>query len=306
LVGSQIAAQLIEKGERPVILDARPQSEFIKQIVDLKNAEMITGDVLDFEALETLVAKGVDRIVHTAANPMLTVGAQKRPHDAIKVNIMGTANVLEVARRRNVKRVVFTSSSVLYTYRRGGLESGLAAEDNFPRTTTIYASTKLAGENLGLNYVNDYGLDFVAVRFAAVFGPWMGEGGGGPSSMFKQVMEKSIKGEPATISPRTLEFVYSKDAAKGAVLALEAKSVKERVYNIGMGRVYTPQQIVSMVKEKTPSAKITVENLPIGSPAVTLAEPMSLKRSKEEIGYSPGYDMPRAIEDYISFYKKHG
>jgi len=308
LVGSQIAKLTAERGEKPVVFDVNPQPEAINQIVSLEQIELVRGDVLNFEALEeTLKQTGANKIIHTAANPMLTVGAQERPHDAIRLNIMGTMNVLELARRRDLDRVVFTSSGVLYTYRKGGSESGRLSEDNYPRPTTVYASTKLACENLGLNYADAYGLEFIAVRFAAVFGPWGGKGGGGgPSNMFRQIIEKSLKGEPATISPRVVEFVYSKDAARSTILAAEATAPKSRIYNVGMGKIYAPDSIVAIMREKLPAAQITVQQMAIGDPATVVNEPTDLTRSRQELGYEPRYDMPAAIHDYADWYRHLG
>jgi len=307
LVGSQIARIKVENGERPVVYDVKPQIDSIKQIVDMQKIDLVVGDVLNLEAFEDTVKKyGIKKVIHTAANPMLTVGAAQNPYNAIRLNIMGTINVLETARKLNLDRVVFTSSSVLYTYRKGGLESGQLAEDNYPRPTTVYASTKLACENLGLNYSETCGLDFVAVRFGAIFGPWSGSGGGGPSTMFKQLIEKSIKGEEATISPRVIEFVYSKDAARSTILASESKNVSSRIYNVGMGKIYTPGEIVENIGKLLPQAKIKVEELSIGSPSVKADQPLSLARSRREIGYEPMYDLPKALADYIDWYKKYG
>ncbi|MDA4111892.1 MAG: NAD(P)-dependent oxidoreductase, partial [Thaumarchaeota archaeon] len=273
LVGSQIAKNIVDNDGKAIVFDLHPQYDSIKQVVDLQNVEIITGDVMNLQSLEELVKnRSVKRIIHTAANSMLTVGAQERPHEAIRLNILGTANVLEVSRKFDLERVVFTSSSVLYTFRKGGLESGKLTEDNYPRPTTIYASTKLACENLGLNYFESYGLDFVAVRFAAVFGPWSGPGGGGPTTMIKQLIEKSLRGEPATVGSRVIEYVYSKDAARGTVLALEAKSPVSRIYNISMGKIYKPEEIASIVSRLAPNSKISIEESS-GGPAVKVVEP---------------------------------
>ena len=306
LVGSQIARIKVESGERPVVCDVKPQLDAIRQIVDSQKIDLVIGDVLNLEGLEEIVRKyGIKKVIHTAANPMLTVGAAQNPYNAIRLNIMGTINVLETARKLNLERVVFTSSSVLYTYRKGGLESGKLSEDNYPRPTTVYASTKLACENLGLNYAETCGVDFVAVRFGAIFGPWSGSGGGGPSTMFKQLIEKSIKGEEATLSPRVIEFVYSKDAARSTVLASESNNVSSRIYNVGMGKIYTPHEIVESIKKILPMAKIKVEELSIGSPSVKADQPVTLERSRREIGYEPLYDMPKALADYIDWYKTY-
>ena len=181
LVGSQIARLEIERGERPVMLELSPQWDAVGDIADLGALKVYQGNVLDpFDLTRVIREESITHIIHTAANPMLTVGAQRDPYRATQINIMGTMNVFEAARLLGVERVVWSSTSVLYVHMAGGEDRGAEGrEEAWPRTTTFYASAKQACENLGLNYAAAFGLDVVAVRYAAVFGPWKGAGGGG-------------------------------------------------------------------------------------------------------------------------------
>ncbi|MDP2718414.1 MAG: NAD(P)-dependent oxidoreductase [Dehalococcoidia bacterium] len=175
LVGSQIARLEVERGERPVLMDIAFNNEALSSIVAVGAVRLFPGDVLNSLALARVIKEeNITRIIHTAANPMLTAGAQQDPYGAVRLNIMGTANVLEAARIFKLERVVFCSSNVLQSYVDRGGDKGAGGEE-FPRPTSIYASTKLTCENLGLNYTA-FGVDFVAVRFAAVFGPLAGAG----------------------------------------------------------------------------------------------------------------------------------
>jgi nucleoside-diphosphate-sugar epimerase len=306
LVGSQIARILVEAGERPVVLDLAPQPEALGDFVDPKRIELVRGDILNPLDLIRVLREGkITRIIHTAAYELLTLGAQQNPYAAIQVNIMGTVNVLEAARVHGIERVVISSSGVLSYYLAGGEDKGDAAkEEAFPRPTTFYAATKQAKESLGLNYARWFGLDFVAVRYAAVAGPWRGRGGGGPSNIFREMVERSIRGEEATIPPRTMEWVYSKDAAAGTVLALQARDLRSRVFNLGMGRVYGPQEMIATVKQVIPGAR--VRTAPPGAAEVAVQNmdlPMDLSRSKAELGYAPKYDMAAAVRDYVEWYR---
>ncbi len=121
--------------------------------------------------------------------------------------------------------------------------------------------------------------------------------------MFKTLIEKSLKGEAATMSPRVIDYVYSKDAARSTILAADAVNVKSRIYNVGMGKIYTPAEIISILSSKIPSAKVTIEDLQIGNPAVKAEDSINLDRSRDEIGYKPLYDMSKALEDYIGVYR---
>src|SRR5687767_3456379 len=194
LVGAQIARLLVEQGERPVLMDQAPQQAALGEIVDLSRVTVVEGDVLrPLVLMQILCRHEIAAIVHTAANPMLTLGAQRDPHAAINLNIMGTVNVLEAARAFGIKRVVVSSSNVLNHFVAGGDGSNdPMREGAFPRPTTFYASTKQAIESLGLNYARWHGIEFAAMRYGAVFGPWSGAGGGGPSNIMKDAVRKAL------------------------------------------------------------------------------------------------------------------
>ena len=162
LIGSQVARILVERGEKPVLMDHAAQPQAIGQIVDLGKVTLVEGDVLrPLSIVDVLRTHGITRIAHTAANPLLTLGAQNEPYSAINLNIMGTVNVLEAARITGLKRVVVSSSSVLNHYLDGGEDGGdFGKEEAFPRPTTFYSATKQAVESLGLNYAKWCGIEF--------------------------------------------------------------------------------------------------------------------------------------------------
>jgi nucleoside-diphosphate-sugar epimerase len=306
LIGSQIARILVEAGERPVVMDATPQREALAEIVDLERVMLVQGDVLNpLDLVRIMRANGVSRVIHTAANPLLTLGAQNNPYAAIQVNIIGTCNVLEAARALGLGRIVVTSSNVLSHHLAGGTDDGdVMKEDPFPRPATFYAATKQAVEALGLNYVRWCGVDFVAVRYGAAAGPWRGRGGGGPSNIFRAAVEGALRGEEASVPPGAMDWVYSKDAAAGAVLALNANHLESRVFNIAMGRLYTGKELAGAVQEVIPGARIRVETPPGTAVSVQpMAGAVDLSRSRAELGYEPVYDMAAAVRDYVEWYR---
>src|SRR4029079_11542193 len=81
LIGSQVARILVERGETPVLMDVAAQREAIGQIVDLAKGTLVQGDVLrPLSIVDVLRNHAITRIAHTAANPLLTLGAQKEPY----------------------------------------------------------------------------------------------------------------------------------------------------------------------------------------------------------------------------------
>jgi nucleoside-diphosphate-sugar epimerase len=306
LVGSQIARLLVEAGEQPVIMDRAPQPQALADIVALARVRIVEGDVLRPPALaEAIREHRITEIVHTAANPLLTLGAQRDPRGAIELNVMGTVNVLEAARALGVRRVVVASSNVLNHFLAGGEGQGdPAREEAFMRPTTFYATTKQAIENLGLNYAQWCGVDFAAVRYGAVAGPWRGEGGGGPSNTLRAAVECALRGEEAVVPAAGLEWVYSKDAARGTVLALRAASLASRVFNITMGYVCGPDELAAALKAAIPGARVRVGTPAASAPSMpNMVRPSDLSLAKDVLGFTPQYRMPDAIRDLTDWYR---
>ena len=106
LVGSQVARLEIEAGRRPVIFDVAPQLAALEDALGGADGyDVVRGSVLaPLDIVDAVRRFDVSRIIHTAANPMLTAGAQTHPMPAIETNVMGAANVLEVARVMGLER----------------------------------------------------------------------------------------------------------------------------------------------------------------------------------------------------------
>lgn len=305
VVGSQVARQLIEKGETPVLLDRAPQPKALAGIFDLAKAKVVQGDVLRLDSLaEAIRSHGVTEMIHLAANPMLTMGAQRNPYAAIELNIMGTANALEAARLHGVKRVVVASSGVLSHNIAGGAGKGNPMhEEAFPRPTTFYASCKQAVENLGLNYARWCGVEFAAMRYAAVAGPWDGEGGGVPSNDFLAMVRAALAGEEVVITSADFEWVYSKDAARATLLALRAPLAENHVFNVGMGRTMHPEDLGEALSAAVPGARYRIERLAAGSPLQNQVGTCDMSVSRKVLGFEPQYQMADAVRDTVEWFR---
>ncbi|MEX2490221.1 MAG: NAD(P)-dependent oxidoreductase [Nitrospirales bacterium] len=310
LVGSQIAALEVERGSRPVLFDVAPQATAIAAIVDPARISIVRGDVLNpYDLAAVIQQEHITHIIHTAANPLLTIGAERNPYSAVVLNTVGTLNVLEGARLFHVQRVVLCSSGVLIRSMAGGEDQGDALkEEAFPRPTSFYATSKQAAENLGINYARAFGMDFRAVRFCAVFGPWQGQGGGGGvTQRFKEVVERGLRGEEITYPDHPPEeSVYSKDAAQGALLACHTDETKSKVFNIGMGQQYTSEQAVEALRTVIPAAKVNLGEAQsdAGGRRSRFNAAQDITRARTELGYEPRYDLAEALHDFVEFYSR--
>lgn len=307
LVGSQIARLLVEQGGTPVLMDRAPQPQALGEIVDLRKLKLETGDVLKpLSLVQVMHANAVSEVIHLAANPLLTLGAQRDPHAAIELNIMGTANVLEAARICGAKRVVIASSSVLNHHVAGGDGSGdPAREEGLPRPMSIYSACKLAMENLGLGYARGFGLGFAAMRYGAVAGPWAGAGGGGPSNDFLGIVRGALAGEEVVLPASNMEWIYSKDAARATLLAAQLPGSAGGVFNVTLGRLTTPDDLARALVEAIPGAKFRIGG---GSKQDALSLPKHTRASdttlaRETLGFSPEYQIADAVRDTAAWFR---
>ena len=302
LVGSQVARLEQEAGRTPVIFDVAPRAEALADFVDLDGCVVVRGDVTSpLDLVSAVRANGVRRIVHCAAYGGLTPGSNAAPLTSTMVNVMGTAYVLETARILGLERVVLASSSTLYMSLVGGEDEGAdGMEEQHPRPNNVYAANKQASEDLGRAYRNTYGLDVVAVRYGAAFGPW-GPGGGGPATAaVESWLRRSLAGEPIEVMMSGVDWVYSKDAAKGTYQACWADGLHNQLFNLGMGRPIPGAEIADAINDAIPGAAATVSPNAVDPNRSA----MSIERARAQLGYEVEYPMGEAIRDYLTWLQK--
>lgn len=306
LVGSQISRILAEQGRRHMIMDVAPNMTALADIADVTKTTVDRGDIKNpWDILRIFREHKIEDVILTAANPMLTRGAQQNPYSAIELNIMGTTNVLEAARITGVRRVVAASSSVLTVNIEGGEDKGDPnKEEAFPRPTTFYATTKQALEGIALNYTRWLNLDTRIVRFAAVSGPWLAGGGGGSTQLFREAVENAMSGAREVELPIAVEWVYSKDAARASVLALDATVDKYRVFNISGGPTASTREFASTLQKLFPKVRLP-KSLDALSNDVGTNPGRDRSRAEKVIGYKPEYPLEAAMRDMAGWIESH-
>jgi nucleoside-diphosphate-sugar epimerase len=161
-------------------------------------------------------------------------------------------------------------------------------------------------ESLGLNYARWCGIEFAGLRYGAVFGPWSGTGGGGPSNIVREAMRNASAGKEATIPPGVMEWVYSKDAARGTVMALDAEDLGRGVFNITMGAMTRPGELAAAIGAVFPDARVTYD-APAGA-GIALSNRdrhADLSRARRFLGYEPQFGLHDAIKDFADWMRRY-
>ena len=180
-IGSNLVEELLDLGEVSVIDDlSTGDIENIELLVD-KGVSFIEASILDNEKLVD-VSRGIDFIFHLAALPSVSRSIDD-PVKSNLVNVSGTLNVLEAARKNHVKKVVYASSSAVY----GDTVELPISESMKPNPLSPYAVSKLAAEYYCRVYSHIYGTPTVCLRYFNVFGPRQN-----PYSEYSAVIPKFI------------------------------------------------------------------------------------------------------------------
>jgi nucleoside-diphosphate-sugar epimerase len=138
-----------------------------------------------------------------------------------------------------------------------------------------------------------------------VFGPWSGSGGG-PSNIIREALKNALAGREATVPPGAMEWVYSKDAARGTVLALDAKDLGSGVFNITMGALTQPGEFAEAIGAVVPGAKVKFDAPASARVALTnRSEHADLSRAKAQLGYEPQFPLQAAVRDQAAWMRRH-
>ena len=242
-IGSHVVDKLIARGDTPRIFDlsASPYHSPLE-------VETFTGSITDPGNLD-LAMRDCDAVIHLAA--VADVGhVLADPVLAEEVNTRGTLQVLEAACRAKVGRVVYGSTTWVYS---DCPEQEVDEETAIPAPRHLYTATKLAGETYCAGYSELYDLEYTVLRFGIPYGPRARAAG-----VVAKFTDLSFEGKALTIAgdgSTTRSFIYVEDLADGIVAAL-APQAAGRTYNLSGDEIVTILEIAERVQENVDTCEI--------------------------------------------------
>lgn len=282
LIGMAVRPLLQSRGHTAVATDV---TEFGHDVPALHRV-----DLADAAALEELVtAQNIDAVVHCGAisGPMMAKGD---PLSLVRVNIDGTAALLDLARRHAMRRFVFCSSISVY----GDVGEAAINEATPLRPTSVYGATKVACEQLIQGFAAEYGLEGVSLRIGRVYGPYRRA-----NCHLKTMIAAADAGVRAEIpcDPTfTYHYVYSDDVAEAIAAALEAAHLPERAYNVGAGVALTMPDIVAEAKAALPGLDVTL--LPGADDVPDRQTRFDVSSIGRDLGWQPRFGIPEGLAAY--------
>lgn len=202
--------------------------------------ELIVGDIRDAETA-LICTRGIDIVVHFAANTGVPASVENPKLD-MECNVVGTFNMLEAARKCDVKRFVFASSGAPL-----GEVFPPIHEEIAPHPVSPYGASKLAGEGYCSAYYKSYGLKTVALRFSNVYGP----GSSHKSSVVAKFIKQALGKRDLVIfgdGTQTRDFIYIDDLIDAVVLGATKSGIAGEIFQIATGKETTVSEISQILK----------------------------------------------------------
>jgi UDP-glucose 4-epimerase len=295
-IGSHIVDQLLQEPvERVIVVDnfVRGTRSNVSAAARDPRVEVREGSILDLPFLEQVMEE-CDFAFHLAA--LWLHECVHHPRDAVGVNALGTFNVIESAQQANVGKVVYSSSASVYG---DALAIPMTEEHPF-NNRTLYGATKIAGEQFFRAFNEQYGLDYVGLRYMNVYGPRMDYKGTYVSVIMK-VLDKIEAGEAPAIfgdGSQAYDFVHVDDVARANVLALKSDA-SDVFLNVGMGVQTTINELVERLLALTGS-DLRPEYLPQEQMFVT-NRIGSTELAEELIGFRGAIDLEEGLASVIEW-----
>ncbi len=282
-------------------------------------ASTMVGDVLDQRLLERLVSEfEIHAIFHLAA--LLSTRAEFTPETAHEVNVQGTLNLLKLAieqSRWHGRRVKFLFPSSIAAYGLPDLETkrraGRVSEREWNMPTTMYGCNKLYCEHLGRYFADHYrqlaaepekqGVDFRSIRFPGLISAFTVPSGG-TSDYAPEMIHSAAQSQSYACFVREdtrIPFMAMPNAIDAllALMRAPAAALSTHVYNIGS---FSPSagELAELVRAAFPGAEIGFKSDERRQAIVdSWPEDVDDSLAREEWGFDPGYDLERAVDEYL-------
>jgi nucleoside-diphosphate-sugar epimerase len=237
-IGSNLADRLLADGYRVAGYDnlAYGVREQVPDGVDFHRVDIRGGEIYE-------LFDGIDVLFHLAAKNCIA-DCQEDPLETSDVNVTGTVNVFEAARRAGVGKIVYAESSALYE---GSAVLPTPESDVAPQS--FYAVSKLAGMAFADAYRRFFGVRSTALRYFCVYGPRQDYRRTIPPVMSAFII-KLLRGERPTIygsGDKRRDFVYVDDVNDFHVRCIDDERTDGQVYNLGSGANYSVREIFDQI-----------------------------------------------------------
>lgn len=300
LIGHNVVQRLQARGEDVVVMDTNttygiiPQHEIDyllkERFKKMESHVFYNDDIVEARAVEYIMNKEKPEVlVHMASFPRQKV-VNANPATGADVMMRGLINLLESAKKHNVERFVYISSSMVY----GDFEDQVL-EDDACSPQGQYGIMKLAGEWLVKDYARRTGMEYVIIRPSAVYGPLDVE-----DRVVAKFMLTAMRGGVLKVNgaSETLDFTYVDDAADGIVAAATRIMARDNTYNITKSHSVSLLEAAEMIVKIVGKGTIEVRDKDTDFPS---RGALNIDRARTILGFDPKVDVEQGFEKYYEW-----
>lgn len=297
-VGSNFA-RLIQPS---VLMDWRKPGYLFKDSeLIFEDSEFVHGDIRELRDFEPCLSGGeVGSVIHLAAIPGLKK-CEEEPELARKVNVNGTENVLEFARKNDIPKVIFASSAGVY----GEIKEHPITEDHPIDPLNFYSETKVEGERLCRRYSEDYGIGAVIMRMSNLYGP--GFQVKPNQTVIPIFVLRALLNSPLRIygdGEQTRDFVHVEDVAQAFRKVLESSERSFRIFNLGSGETTSINKLAEIISELVGElygreVEINYVEMPEWREEAKEKFDYSIQKIRKELNYEPNYSLEKGMREML-------
>ena len=300
-IGTHLCQALMEDNE-VVVLDSLRRNALQPLGLDKHpKVKLIEGDVMDYRTVQQAI-QGCTHVVHLASIAGVDT-VMKNPVETMRINLMGTSNLLEAAMFvGNIERLVdFSTSEVFGRHAFNVTEGDVTSLGAVGEARWTYAVSKLATEHLTFNYYKQYELPTCSVRPFNIYGPMqVGEGA------VHHFIVRAIRDEPLIVhndGGQIRAWCYVDDIIDGTLTVLTHPDAVGHAFNIGNPR--STVTIYNLARDiiRLSGSKSTIEFVKWPYPDVELRIP-NIDKAREVVGYEPCIDLEEGLRRTLQWYRK--
>jgi len=302
-IGSHLCDKYTKEGHTVLCLDNFASGDLtnVRHLLDCRYFKLIKGDVRDFDLLEKIM-RDVDVVFHLAAQIHVD-RSYIEPKLTYEVNVMGTQNILEVARLCDTKKVIYASTSEVY----GSAQYSPIDEQHPLNAPHPYGASKIAADRMCYAYIHTYGMNISIVRLFNIFGPRQRDiGYGGVISIFTRRILSNMPPMIYGDGRQTRDYTYVEDAVRAYDSVLNHNEPLTEPINFGTGReesILDMANILIDLSGKKGNIKPVHVEPRLGEVKRLIA---NATKAKNLLGWEPKCKLDDGLEKFVQWYKNYG
>ena len=278
--------------------DVGLKKDRLSNLRKFSNFKFFKKNIEDQNLIKVFSKEKIDVIINLAAQAGVR-HSLKDPYSYINANVLGQVNLLELAKKNNVKKFIYASSSSVYG---GNKKMPFSPEQRVDKPISLYAASKKSSELIAECYSHLFDIKCIGLRFFTVYGPW------GRPDMATFIFTKNIinkkKIDVYNFGNMRRDFTYVSDIANGILGAIKLKKkIKHKIYNLGNSN---PEVLLDFINVIENTLKIEAKkNFIAIQPGDVPKTYANIKESKKDLKFNPKTKIEKGIQEFVKWYKKY-